>query len=70
MNILALIVFILDQFEQDRVDSVSHRHFGAILWHHRLFFHLMWHDDIIAHVQRNQAEDESLSFLLQKDWTF
>lgn len=39
MNILALIVFILDQFEQDRVDSVPHRHFGAILWHRRPFFH-------------------------------
>lgn len=39
MNILALIVFILDQFEQYRVDSVPHRHFGAVLWHRRPFLH-------------------------------
>lgn len=38
-NVLALIVFILDQFEQDHIDSVPHRHFGAILWHRCPFFH-------------------------------
>ena len=44
MNILAIIVFILDQFEQDHVNSVPHRHFGAILWHHCPFLLLTSRD--------------------------